>query len=163
NGVRGTFRFIHGHEDDPLEGVRRLIIDEANGGAEVMVTSSWNGPLSHTPGFLARYRLIRFLGFLTDFYGEVVVSVPAVGGMVEDQWFWLEKLKNDDVAGHPIEMPGDIMRDTGIPGLQIFTHCFGPDLIEVMARMFSLRDQHAWIEGILPSDQESGTTRDERE
>lgn len=162
NGVNVKFRFVHGHENDPLDAVQRLIID-ANEGHKVTVTSSWYGSVSHTPGVLARSRLFETLGSLTHPRGEMVVSVSSTGDLVEDRQYWLERLRNDDVAGLPIEVPGDTIYETEIPGLTNFYHVFDTDLDESMKLTLTDQNQHYWVEGIRFPDPEFETVQAEQE
>lgn len=162
DGVNVTFRFIHGNENDPLEAVHRLIT-EANDGGPVTVTSSWYGSVSHTPGVLERARLFETLGSLTHPRGEMVISVSSTGDLVEDQQHWLEKLRNDDVAGLPIEVPGDVVYETEIPGLSNFYHLFDTDLDESMKLTLTDKDQRYWVEGIRFPDPEFENREAEQE
>ncbi|WP_069161177.1 hypothetical protein [Nocardia altamirensis] len=162
NGVHTRFRFVHGHENDPLETVERLIID-ANEGNKVTVTSSWYGSVSHTPGVQARAHLFETLGSLTHPRGEMVISVSSTGDLVEDNKYWLEKLRNGDVAGLPIEAPGDTIYDTEIPGLANFYHVFDTDLDDSMQRTLTDGDQRYWVEGIRFPDPEFDSVQAEQE
>lgn len=95
--------------------------------------------------------------------GEMVISVSSTGDLVEDRQYWLDKLMNGDVAGYPIEVPGDTIYETEISGLVNFYHVFDTDLDESMKLTLTDRNQHYWIEGIRFPDPEFETVEAEQE
>jgi len=76
------------------------------------------------------------LGEVTHQRGELVLSVSALGDLVDAQHEWTERLIEgvsvDEVPGEvTIEVPGDVVYETEL-GQSNYYHVFGPELAELM-------------------------------
>ena len=158
-GLTMTVVFIHGHEGQPLEVMRRLALT-ANGGQKYLVTTSWYSGLGHIPGDRLRHEYFRQLGKLTARRGEMAVSVSATGDLSELQPEFAERLANGLTGGFPIETPGDLVYETEL-GQSNFFHVFSTDLDDHMRAITGWR-QHWWVEGIRYPDEEFASQAAER-
>ena len=158
-GVLVTVVFVHGYESEQPEPVRQVILD-ANQKDTYLLSTSWYSGLSHIPGRENRGAYFRLLGDLTDPRGELLVAASVGGDLVEDQRQWARRLRDGDVAGYPIEVPGDVMYETELGQLN-YLHVFGTDFADLLASV-TTSGQHAWIEAIRFPDEEFASVVEER-
>jgi hypothetical protein len=150
-GVTMTAVFVHGHEGQPPETMRRLAL-AANGGERYLLTTSWYSGLGHVPGDQFRRGYFRQLARLTARHGEMVLSVSATGDLTELQPEFSKRLANGITGGFPIREPGDLVYETEL-GQSNFYHLFGTDLNDHMMAVTGW-GQHWWVEGIRYPDEE---------
>jgi hypothetical protein len=159
HGRTVTVRFVHGGEDAAPAATERLL---TNAGGPYLATVSWYSALGHIPGEQARVATLTLLGRVTDPRGELILSVSALGDLVEAQAEWAERLRAGDVGGFPIEMPGDVVYDTEI-GQRNYYHVFGPELAGLMDRTRTDPDQRLRMVGIRCPDEEFESRAAERD
>jgi hypothetical protein len=80
HGRTVTVRFVHGGEDAAPATTERLLL---SAGGPYLATVSWYSALGHIPGEQARVAALTLLGRVTDPRGELILSVSALGDLVE--------------------------------------------------------------------------------
>ncbi len=158
-GVTITVVFVHGHEDQPPDMMRRLAL-EASDGEKYLVTTSWYSGLGHIPSEELRREYFRQLSKLTSRRGEMVMSVSATGDLAELWPEFSERLGYGNSGGFPIQVPGDVVYETEL-GQSNFYHVFGTELNDHM-RAITGWGQHWWVEGIRYPGEEFASKEAER-
>ena len=158
-GVTITVVFVHGHEDQPPERMRRLAL-MASGGGTYLLTTSWYGALGHIPGDRLRREYFCQLGKLTSRRGEMVMSVSSTGDLAELQPQFSALLADGITGGFPIEEPGDLVYETEL-GQSNFYHVFGTELNDYM-RAITGGGQYWWVEGMRYPGEEFASREAER-
>ena len=157
-GIKLSIVFIHGNETESPAAICRLVRATIEGPA--LITTSWYSCLGHIPGRDRRTQFFRMLDRVTDPRGELLVAPSVSGDLLEAQAEWAEKLQRGDVGDHPIEIPGDVMYETELRGLN-FWHVFSTDLDELI-RKVRRRSQRAWIEALRMPGPEFDSAADEQ-
>jgi hypothetical protein len=150
-GITITVTFVHGHEGQDPNVMRRLAL-HASGREKYLLTASWYSGLGHIPGDRLRREYFRQLGKITARHGEMIISVSSTGDLAELQREFSERLAKGTVGGFPIQAPGDLIYETEL-GQSNFFHVFGTELNGHM-KAITRRGQHWWVEGIRYPDQE---------
>ncbi|MFI7546566.1 hypothetical protein [Actinoplanes sp. NPDC049599] len=157
-GIRLSVVFVHGNEAESPAAIGRLVRAATRGPA--LITTSWYSCLGHIPGRQRRAQFFRMLDRVTDPRGELLIAPSVSGDLVEAQAEWAERLRRGDIGDHPIEVPGDVMYETELHGLN-FWHVFGTDLDELIRRGLGPH-QRAWIEALRMPGPEFGSAVDEQ-
>jgi len=157
-GIKLSVVFVHGNETESPAAIYRLV-RAANGGP-ALITTSWYSCLGHIPGRDRRAQFFRMLDRVTDPRGELLIAPSVSGDLVEAQAEWAEKLRRGAVGDHPIEVPGDVMYETELQGLN-FWHVFSTDLAELIQRV-RRPGQRTWIEALRMPGPEFGSAADEQ-
>lgn len=144
-GVAVTVVFIHGSEFQSPNAVRRRL-ESVNRGRPYLLTTSWYSGLGHVPKRERRRQMFAVLGELTHGNGDLVVAVSATGDLVREQRTWARRLRRRQIDGLPIEGAGDAMYATELGQLN-YWHCFGLDLIEMLAKTCT-GGQQGWLQAI---------------
>lgn len=150
-GITITVVFVHGHEGQDPNVIRRLAL-RASGREKYLLATSWYSGLGHIPGEELRREYFRQLGKITSRHGEMIISVSSTGDLAELQREFSERLARGTVGGFPIQAPGDLMYQTEL-GQSNFFHVFGTELNDHMDAITS-RGQYWWVEGIRYPDKE---------
>ncbi|WP_030436733.1 hypothetical protein [Actinoplanes subtropicus] len=154
-----TVTFVHGSEGDDSGFVGGLV-RSVNGGGTVSMTTSWYSALAHIPGQSRRAAFFEMLAAVTDPGGELMVAPSVLGDLVDLQKQWRERRLEDDVAGLPIEVGGDVIYETELAQSN-FWHVFGPDLWQLLQENANL-GQTAWLEAIRLPDEEFRSRAEEQ-
>ena len=150
-GITITVIFVHGHEGQDPNVMRRLAL-RATDREKYLLTTSWYSGLGHIPGDRLRREYFRQLGKITSRHGEMIISVSSTGDLAELQREFSERLAKGTAGGFPIQAPGDLIYETEL-GQSNFFHVFGTELNDHM-KAITGRGQHWWVEGIRYPDQE---------
>ena len=150
-GITITVVFVHGHEGQDPNVIRRLAL-RASGREKYLLATSWYSGLGHIPGEELRREYFRQLGKITSRHGEMIISVSSTGDLAELQREFSERLARGTAGGFPIQAPGDLMYQTEL-GQSNFFHVFGTELNDHMDAITS-RGQYWWVEGIRYPDKE---------
>jgi hypothetical protein len=150
-GITITVTFVHGHEGQDPNVMRRLAL-RASDREKYLLTTSWYSGLGHIPGEGLRREYIRQLGKITSRHGEMIISVSSTGDLAELQREFSERLAKGTAGGFPIQVPGDLIYETEL-GQSNFFHVFDTELNDHM-RAITGRGQYWWVEGIRYPDKE---------
>jgi hypothetical protein len=150
-GITITVTFVHGHEGQDPNVMRRLAL-RVSGREKYLLTTSWYSGLGHIPGAGLRREYFRQLGKITSRQGEMIISVSSTGDLAELQREFSERLAKGTAGGFPIQAPGDLIYVTEL-GQSNFFHVFDTELNEHM-KAITRRGQYWWVEGIRYPDNE---------
>jgi len=150
-GITITVSFVHGHEGEDPDVMRRLAL-RASDREKFLLTTSWYSGLGHIPGERLRREYFRQMGKITSRHGEMIISVSSTGDLAELQREYSDRLGEGTVGGFPIREPGDLIYQTEL-GQSNYFHVFGTELNDHM-RAITGRGQYWWVEGIRYPDQE---------
>jgi len=149
--ARSRVVLIHATETGSAEHMRDFVVHQ-NGGARVLLTTSWYSGLGHIPGRSHRHAFVSAFGEMTDPRGEVLLAVSSTGDLVEAQEYW--DGVREQGGPHPsiLADTGDVMYETEL-GQQNYWHLFGDDLLDHL-RGITGEGQRCWIEGVrVPGDE----------